>query len=108
MTNEFLNKRRFQIIRKYPDDLRTSSFIKSSAEDEAIIFADENYIYHSQLTISSANVQYVGFYYCVFERLVEDSREIDYQQAIIDYEASSVYVFVKGKLISSVCKARFS
>lgn len=59
---------------------------------------DEN-IYRSYLTLKSATVENVGRYYCVFnESIKEDEYEYEYEEQVLDYKASSIYVYVNGKV----------
>lgn len=41
-------------------------------------------------------VKQVGFYYCVHTRSVQNDKDYDYEKEVIDYEATSIYVFVNG------------
>lgn len=61
---------------------------------------DEN-IYRTYLKFTSATVENVGRYFCVFNESIKENHEADYEyeEQVKNYEASSIYVFVNGKNI---------
>lgn len=68
----------------------------NSSDDDSIIFTDDKNLYHSKLELKSVTVKNVGFYYCVHTRSVQSDKDYDYEKEVIDYEATSIYVFVNG------------
>ena len=69
---------------------------EKDVHDDSVLFTDENNIYKSYLEIESATVDFVGRYYCVFNESVRNDEDGDYEQEVIDYSASSIYIFVNG------------
>ncbi|XP_070496401.1 vascular endothelial growth factor receptor kdr-like isoform X5 [Chironomus tepperi] len=84
-----------EIIKESPDAVEITYFTKSSSDDDSIIFTDDQNLYHSNLELKSVTIDQVGFFYCVFNRSVRFDNDYDYEKEVIDYEASSIYVFVK-------------
>ena len=77
--------------------MEITNFIRSSSDDDSILFTDEKNLHHSHLKLKSVQVNLVGFYYCVFNRSVQiNDKDFDYEKEVIDYEASSIYVFING------------
>mgnify|MGYP003487603181 FL=1 len=53
------------------------------------------------MTFTSATVENVGRYFCVFNESIREDHETDYEyeDQVKNYEASSIYVFVNGKIL---------
>ncbi|KAG5675894.1 hypothetical protein PVAND_005754 [Polypedilum vanderplanki] len=84
-----------EIINKYPDNAKVSHFLYDSKDDDSILFTDEQNLYRTNLELSEVTVDFVGEYYCVFNDTInDDPNDFDYEEKIINYEASSIYVFV--------------
>ncbi|CAG9799108.1 unnamed protein product [Chironomus riparius] len=65
---------------------------------------DDEENYHSFLELNSVHVNFVGFYYCVFNASLSSDVTFNYQEKIGIHKASSIYVYVndpENKLYSS-------
>lgn len=57
----------------------------------------EEYVYRTFMTLTDVTVKNLGKYYCIFNESLERNPEADFEGRVIDYEATSIYVFVNGK-----------
>ena len=79
--------------------MEITSFERNSKDDDSIIFTEDQNLYHSHLELKSVTISQVGFYYCVHNKSVRTDDNFDYEKEVIDYEASSIYIFVNGMVI---------
>jgi hypothetical protein len=77
--------------------VKITHFLHDSKSDDSILFTDERNLHRSNLELNEATVDFVGNYFCVFNESVHEDDSYDYEREIIDYEASSIYVFVNGR-----------
>ncbi|KAL7045415.1 hypothetical protein ACKWTF_002226 [Chironomus riparius] len=83
-----------EIIKNFPDAVEITFFEGNIKDDDSIIFTEDQNLFHSHLELKSVTISQVGFYYCVHNRSVRIDNDFDYEKEVIDYEASSIYVFV--------------
>jgi hypothetical protein len=49
------------------------------------------------MTLTDVTVENLGKYYCIFNESLERNPEADFEERVIDYEATSIYVFINGE-----------
>lgn len=59
--------------------------------------ADEKNIYRSHLEFQSITTEYVGKYYCVYNTSLKHESNMNFEDEVEKFRASSIYIFVDGK-----------
>lgn len=54
-------------------------------------------IYKSSLEFQSINTDYVGRYYCVFNKSLKAEPHVNYDAEVEKFKATSIYIFVDGE-----------
>lgn len=59
---------------------------------------DDTYPYGSRLDLKDISSYHVGEYYCINRDQVQEENEMEYANLKLNHKASSIYVFVEGKI----------